>query len=443
VGQRTEHERELTSAPMIRGVGGQSRHAADRASELRLLERAARSLARWRDTPDRTSALHRFPEAFPFDDLLAYYRCTGRINADTSLVAAVRAVRDSSDSQSLTAWLAMLVDQENGDYGTYYGGELFEQYRHRSADRRSGYDPNDTLIAALIADLAALEAEALAATADDGEQRKRTRATVQALAGLPRLAPGWQRDALPCAEINLPSPLPAELDDHKLAELAVEAAVRINDGMPADVRHLVEISLAPVTRLHDEQMFIRLIQVFEVLYTIVGDCLANATDTLRRGDANATCVALGTAATRLRAMSVLFRVLTTMPSDAFSVIRSNTPGRSANQSASYRRVERLSAPPAPAAEGDTGGASLQGVWQRQATRLSDQESRQVADAMLALDANWRTTKRTHWGITLKTIGRAPGTGGTSGADYLQAKADTPLFPLLRASQRREGTRANG
>ncbi|MFB6715095.1 hypothetical protein [Streptomyces sp. NPDC056358] len=150
---------------------------------------------------------------------------------------------------------------------------------------------------------------------------------------------------------------------------------------------------------------------------------------------------LSDAAHRLDATPALFRVLTTMPREAFAVIRENTYGRSAVQSTSYRRVELLSAPRDPgsfspqapflALEGET----LQEVFERQLPELPPKTVTRLEESMRRLDAGWHMSKRTHWGIALKIIGSAPGTGGTSGADYLQRTAEVSLFPNLIFSVR--------
>lgn len=110
--------------------------------------------------------------------------------------------------------------------------------------------------------------------------------------------------------------------------------------------------------------------------------------------------------------SGVFRVLTTMPKDAFAVIRANTDGRSAVQSRAYRTVERS----APELHGALLTSSLQEC--------------ELQSVMSELDTAWGAMKRTHWGITMKVIGTVRGTGGTAGASYLREAAEARLFPAL-------------
>jgi hypothetical protein len=116
-----------------------------------------------------------------------------------------------------------------------------------------------------------------------------------------------------------------------------------------------------------------------------------------------------------------------MPKDAFAIIRKYTAGRSAVQSRSFRRVEQS------AASGPDGGwdrPTMQEEFLLAGRRLPAEAVERVRAAMVRLDESWRAMKRSHWGITLKTIGRVPGTGGTAGADYLHRSSRLPLFPTL-------------
>jgi tryptophan 2,3-dioxygenase len=242
---------------------------------------------------------------------------------------------------------------------------------------------------------------------------------------------------------------PRDGSDGGLALLVAEAAAALLSSVPAPVRQVVEISMLPITPMHDERMFLRCVQVFESLYWQVVRCLRRAVAALRRSDPAGTEAELIDAVGRLEALAGLYRVLTTMPREVFAVIRTYSNGRSANQSRPYRLVELMSAPrPAVApAEGvppiRVGGPTLQEVFLARADRLGAPWTRRVGSAMSRLDTAWRAMKRTHWGITLKIIGAVPGTGGTAGAAYLEAAAAVPLFPMLvgwpaAADQGRDG-----
>ncbi|MDF9815310.1 hypothetical protein [Streptomyces sp. SPB162] len=406
----------------------------DRQVEIRLAERAKREVSVWRGMMEGNSGETGTPCSFPFREIITYYRSAGRMAADPSLVASLRELPAAASGRDpvLPGWLRMAVDQEDGDYATYFGAELYE---------RHGGGPKDAVIAALVADLVFLEAQVLCSDAGDGRQLTRTKAAVQALAGLRDLAPDHGPRGGPIDAVDLSALLSGNLDDAKFGELAGSAAAVVSAAVPAATRHVVDITLLPTTPMHDEQMFLRIIQVFEILYAHLAQDLTRATALLDQGDIDATCAVLAKADGRLRATRTLFRVLTTMPSEAFSVIRDNTDGRSAIQSRSHRRVELLSAPPpattAPPsrepAPAEAAGPTLQEAFLRREPLLSGPEAHRLTAALRALDGSWTTAKRTHWGITLKIIGSVPGTGGTSGADYLEAKSQVPLFPFLHSA----------
>jgi tryptophan 2,3-dioxygenase len=132
---------------------------------------------------------------------------------------------------------------------------------------------------------------------------------------------------------------------------------------------------------------------------------------------------------------MLFRVLTTMPIDAFSVIRGFTDGRSAVQSRAYREIQFSCAPGDRSLHHiqhiqhiDASEATLQCAYL--STRSTFADAMHFERSMRRLDRAWGAMKRGHWGITRKIIGSVPGTGGTAGASYLQTAANSSLFPGL-------------
>lgn len=417
------------------GVGGVSLRSQRAAWGQ---QRPHDAVAAWTQAATTSTKLEAHAEWFPYPQVLAHYHAVGRIHADPDLVAALRSAHDVVTAAArgpadgpvawlLTGWLPSTFDQEDGGYDSYFGARLLRAVAHHypgSADAAT-----DTVIVAAVAELVVTEAAAhLSADVSDRRQRARMRAVLQVLARLGDLAPHAAtdpRDLFRAREILADVP-----DDRRLAIAAYETATAVMAGVPAPVRQVMEVTMLPVTRLHDEQMFIRMIQVFESLYDIVANRVAAAIEALAGADAEQAGHAVAHAAARLECTPALFRVLTTMPSPAFAVIRDNTHGRSAIQSRPYRLVERLCAPGAvvpdvaglPAAE--VTGPTLQELFHAQ----PDSAKARLAEQMSRLDAGWLRMKRTHAAITLKIIGNVPGTGGTDGAPYLRRAAEVPLFP---------------
>ncbi|KOX11357.1 hypothetical protein ADL05_23655 [Nocardiopsis sp. NRRL B-16309] len=322
----------------------------------------------------------------------------------------------------------MTMDQEDGDYDSYIGNAVLTAASASDGCLLSEQLVDGTIVAAA-SDLVLLEAEAAAAE-PSATQSARLRSTVRVLALVRDLAPDF-----PLAT-HLFDGLSGLLESssEQTAHDAYRYAAAIAEQVPSLVRDAVDITLLPTTRLHDEQMFVRCIQIFEGLYRQVADRVAQAAIALEGGDTVRAHTVLREGTQRVAATRVLYRVLTTMPREAFAVIRAHTHGRSAVQSRPYRQVEDLSAP--RAREGDPlspetrDGMTLQTGFLRLERSLGAEAVAPVREAMHELDSAWRTMKRSHWGVTLKIIGRVRGTGGTAGADYLRVTAEQPLFPVL-------------
>jgi hypothetical protein len=389
-------------------------------------------------------------DRFPYAEVLTHYRRVGRTNVDARLLRRLGHLNDLLRQSELTAdrrlwplpeWLPSTIDQRTGNYDSYLVTALLESLTCAESDdagRTAAEVENatdstiDMLIAALVADLALIEADALEA-GHGREQLRRTQACLLVLSRLKSLAPKWDLPVDPMWAANAARGLPQA---EQLVEMVSTLALRIRKRLPHSCRQAVNLSLLPTTRLHDEQMFVRCVQIFETLYRQVYRCLVRASAAMQVRDVERACAELADATDRLGMSPVLYRVVTTMPRASFAIIREFTNGRSAIQSRSYRQIDLVCAPrrPSPAADKlpavDVVSPTLQGTFFAIAGRLDAADFDRLAAHMRALDTAWRAMKRTHWGVTLKIIGRVRGTGGTAGADYLKHAADVPLFPML-------------
>ncbi|WP_236075834.1 hypothetical protein [Streptomyces coffeae] len=427
------------------GVGGPALTAARGGEAARSLRRALEAVTDWSRRPLGAEAIR----TFPYDAIAGYYRQVGKAAAAPELVALLRGARarllcagpprawSSPDAWLLDKWLPLTFADQAMAYDSYAGHELLEIAEWEGADPAAA---EDVLLATLLAELAVVESEALLGAGPAARQRTRTTAVLRALARLGEFAPRAVADAGPLAEVRaLRAALAAAPGDRPPAGAGRDAAAAIRDRAPLPVRRAVDIALLPVTTLHDEYMFIRCIQLFERLFTQVARAQLRAVDAVRLGRVPEAVDALDGAELRLsHATGPLYRVLTTMPPEAFAVIREYTHGASAIQSQSYRLVERCAAPRKEGAYGSEKGPQFTLVTTLQEEYLEHAGDWDAADAarleavMRRLDTTWQAMKRTHWGVTLKIIGKASGTGGTTGAEYLKAAADVPLFPLLTA-----------
>jgi tryptophan 2,3-dioxygenase len=431
-----------TSWPEHVGIGGLNLTAADALPADWSGSRAHAALAKWHRTFSAQREILN-ASAFPFTEILRHYQVTGRLRVSPAFLGdlqhvliTLRDMRPPRDDFAglLVAWLYSATDQENGDYESYLGEELL-----RRAIAASGLDEDsatDVLIGALVSDLARYEAAALLEAPASHPQQARTAAATRALARLKHLAPRAASDhggvdaLLELAGTDLPSGI--------FAESTGEAAAAILAALAFPFRYAVRTSMLPITPLHDEYMFMRSVQIFEFLYWQVARCLSRALGALLSGDQDGACEQFADAASRVEAMPVLYRIVTTMPREAFAIIRGLSNGRSAIQSRPYWLVETLTAPRELSAEirdevphVGISGPTLQEAFAERCDRFGSASLRPVAETMRRLDRAWRAMKRTHWGITRKIIGEAPGTGGTTGVHYLEASAQVPLFPILQ------------
>lgn len=401
--------------------------AAERARPAdRSGDDARAALTDWCAAGGTSPAAH--AEDFPYARILAHYQAIGRLKVNPWLITELANLHGRLGSPTgraglLAGWLVGATDQVTGDYESFLGADLLSAAI--AADGRDENTVRDGLSTAFIADLAAYEARALAADPENRHRRTRTVAVANLLepgsgqAGAGDIQ-GWQ----------------------DLAARTGRRADAVLDGIPELYRRTVALSLMPITPLHDEYMFLRSVQIFELLYWRLAGHIADAAAALDRGDRERATAGLASAGTRMAATPPLYRVLTTIDKAAFAVIRDNTDGRSAIQSRPYRMVEMLCAPRNPPPHVvdkipkiELSGPSLQEVHERAVARHGEAALRPVTEAMARFDKAWRSAKLTHWGITMKVIGQVRGTGGTAGAHYLRDAADIRLFPALEDGPR--------
>ncbi|WP_328928806.1 hypothetical protein OG429_32440 [Streptomyces sp. NBC_00190] len=377
------------------GVGGPSLAAARPDPADSDPRRALHELECWR-------ADGRDAARFPYGAVLGHYRTVGKNAVGAELLTVLRAVEPAVPAPAetagpaarlLTDWLPQVVDGTQGDYDSYLGSPVYASLARTGAG-------TEQVITALLADLVATEAATLP---EAPAGRARTRAALRALTAAAGLPAGCEAKG---------APQTTQDGTADLVRACAEVVAAAREAVPSAVVRAVELTLTPTTRCHDEQMFIRVIQIFEAVFAAVGRSIGAATEAVAAGRADRARELLEGATRQVTGTSGVFRVLTTMPKDAFAVIRANTDGRSAVQSRAYRTVERS----APELHGALLTSSLQEC--------------ELQSVMSELDTAWGAMKRTHWGITMKVIGTVRGTGGTAGASYLREAAEARLFPAL-------------
>jgi len=207
------------------------------------------------------------PALFPYGEVLGHYQRVGRTNADGRLVRRLSRLCDVLRRPELTVgqplwplaqWLPSTVDQHTGNYDSYLVTSVLEGLtgvRDVGVDGRSAVEVEnatdstiDMLIAALAADLALIEADALRSHVQrsdvqrsdvqrsDGagrERCRRTQACLLMLSKLAGLARKWTGRPDP------PAPTGEQLDGERLTDATTAAALQIRQRLPRQCRQAV------------------------------------------------------------------------------------------------------------------------------------------------------------------------------------------------------------
>jgi selenocysteine lyase/cysteine desulfurase/tryptophan 2,3-dioxygenase len=430
------------------------------------------------------------PAAFPYEDVVAEFRRIGKHFVPKELLAALDGVRRAAadpaglpplpampDQRQLRRFLDCALDKFDGtyDYPSYTGLPMLPLPSGTDPERAARM--HDRLLTLLVGDILSFELAAADGRTellfrmrpDERITAKRCRLCLRVLGSrLGRL--GISREELSASPIAS----------------ARRVLAAIEPTITEAERRMLDLSMLPVDIVHDEYMFIRVLQSFESTFGLMGVYLGSAIEYLDRADSQSPpggttprtprCMPDGEAkisdmrapgallppgvllrdcATVLREAGPLFSLLATMGVDSFRLFRQFTEGASAIQSRGYKIMEALCRPPAsgrldsPAyrnvpdvrAQVLAGFPSLQeAVVRAQAdSRLSavarkelDTDMARFADALV----QWRTT---HYRLAVRMLGEAPGTGYTEGTPYLKAVQHIPVFDAdaaLRDSRER-------
>jgi len=388
------------------------------------------------------------PATFPYDDIVAEFQRVGKHFVCKELLAALDNVRRlaigehhrtaSPEAGLLKRFLDCALDKWDGkyDYLSYTGLSLLPL--PDESDTASAVRLHNRLMLLLITDTVRFE---LAAA--DG------RTTL-----LPRMRPDQpvtiKRCRL-CLRLFASRLGPLGLTDAELAAGPVAAARRACAAVaptvtPAEER-MLQLSMLPVDTVHDEYMFIRVLQSFESTFALIGGHLGAAIRALRpadaQPDASLAAALLRDCAAELHRAAPLFSLLATMQVGAFRSFRQFTEGASAIQSRAYKLMEALCRVPdtsrldSPAYHNVPDVRALvvdglpnlqQAVEQSRASGvLTPAADKEVADAMsgfAGMLSKWRTT---HYRLAVRMLGEAPGTGYTEGTPYLKSVQHIPVF----------------
>ncbi|HEX8741834.1 MAG TPA: hypothetical protein VF712_01755 [Thermoleophilaceae bacterium] len=344
----------------------------------------------------------------------------------------------------LAAFFDMALDKRRGrfDYHSYIGTELVG--RGRTGDPR-GFEHvlerQTSAVLLYLADLLGFEARTfLGEEVRFGERvprpalvARRLRHTLEAMSHFgAELPPTLGAGVRACLARH-------RIDAQTLRALSDFAAER-RAATDARSRRLCDLTMLPVSAVHDEYVFLRVLQLFEMVFEILVTGMRSCVDHAAGAPDRIPAFMLQMADLLRRSIG-FFRILHTMPSENFAAFRVHTEGASAIQSERFKYFELLTAHPPRARVDSPAYTSVPRLATRYRDGLRNLEDalrgREISDssraAMTALDREYARWKRIHYATALKMIGDRSGTGGTPGIPYLAAAVDARLFPFLDAS----------
>jgi len=383
------------------------------------------------------------PARFPYEQILAATHQVGKAHLGDELLVLLDKARGALPPPGnppeparllLDRFLACLLDRWDGQFDapSYLALPLLPTPDPDQLDLGAAWRAHDWLLVHLLADLLHFETTAAQTT---GVPLPRLRPPAQLVAKRCRLAIRAATPALTRLRLDRPDP------DDDLPDAVHTLWTTIAAAVPDGQVDAVRLAMLPVSTVHDEWLFIRVLQCFEASFALMVVELMAANTILSRGNARLAAIFLDGTASVLREARPLFSLVATMQPQAFAAFRVDTDGASAIQSRAAKMIEALCRRPDPHRLDSAAYRSVPQVRQRvldgqfgfediylqMAGRFDAGQRRRVEQAMAELaDAvgHWRTT---HYRLAVRLLGEQPGAGNTTGPSYLADVRGIPLF----------------
>ncbi len=382
---------------------------------------------------------------FPYDAVVAEFHRVGKHFVATELLEALAAARAA-------------LPQVRGSVASL---RLLERFLEAALDKWDGRYANPTYLGLSLLPLPAVDDPSDAATS----QRRYDRLFVQLIAdamrfelaaadGATELLPRMRADARTTAkrcrlglQIAGPAARRLGLDEGVDVVDPIAGARRLWANLAADLspaeRRALQLTMLPVSLIHDEYQFIRVLQSYEATFALVAVQLQAAVHALSDGEFALAQQSILAAERALREAAPLWSLVATMRVEAFQTFREFTEGASAIQSRNYKLVESLCRRPDQARLDSAAYLSVPEVRQRvlagqltldeafqaarAAGRFSSGEVDDLEQAMREFAATLLRWRRTHYRIAVRMLGERTGTGYTEGAPYLESVQAIPVF----------------
>ncbi|RYH71076.1 MAG: hypothetical protein EON54_00610 [Alcaligenaceae bacterium] len=234
-----------------------------------------------------------------------------------------------------------------------------------------------------------------------------------------------------------------EISDQVPVPIIAEQVIKFCSAQQlAHSQFVLDVSMMPVYVVHDEHLFIRILQALDTTFVSVSSllrCALRAFD----GEFQKTSEFILAANGILQEGLKHFLTLSTMQKDSFNTFREYTTGASAIQSVNYKIMESLCRrPDKDRLESLAYGSvpALQQVLRQGSTSLDEKLAelrrkevkdtaivRSIEAVMLQLAETMTRWRHSHYGIAKKYLGKGMGTGNTEGTPYLKMVKDIPVF----------------
>jgi tryptophan 2,3-dioxygenase len=389
--------------------------------------------------------------SFPYAAINRYVKTVGKHLMAHEVLASLATVRAAigPDHTLTRAYLDCVLDKYDGSYryDSYIALPLLMPLVSGSAPRVA---PTQ-LAGWLMADAVRFELEALhsrhsvmlASRPPVDVVRKRLRLGV-------RLAFRWSPDLVE-ASVGHDESL-AWAEEPECSDTADRLLAALPKATHPDISLRIAVSVLPVDRLHDEYLFIRVLQSYEAVFAALIRHVEAAIRHMQERDSDGVCAKIGAASNVIREASALFSILATMSVESFRTFREFTEGASAIQSAQYKKLELLCGMPPDERLRSAAFDNVPGIQEdarqdpvtmaavyRQARAqdlfgLADQRS--IDLALIALETAHQRWKMTHFRIAERMLGDTRGSGYTAGVPYLKDALSNRLFWAIPELARR-------
>jgi hypothetical protein len=401
-------------------------------------------LATWLESADA--------DRFPYDEVIAAFHRVGKQFVPAELLQALAAARQvlpaaaggATARDRVGRFLQCALDKADGryEYRSYLALTVLglpDPARVSAADMAATWLHCDRLLVHLVCDIVDFE---LAAAGGATDLLPRRRPDARTVAKRCRLALRATEPALHRLGLAAPAPLTDPV------AAAGQACRAVRSDATAAERDVLRHSMLPVHVTHEEYLFIRVLQSFEVAFTLTAVRLGAARDALADGAVAAATGLVAAAAATVHESYPLFSLMATMQVEAFREFRTYTDGASAIQSRTYKLMESTCREPDPdrlgsiayravpdvralvragmaTLDGAVGAATAAGLLNCPAGLELEYQLRRFAAALL----HWR---RTHYRLAARMLDGRPGTGYTEGPPYLERGRSIPVFRTVGA-----------